>query len=549
MPSSTSIAGKLLALAACLILAACDAAADVNATANVSARFSSVLVTVKEVWFDASATAVPADTTWHKFQLDDPVTIDLVDIMGGELGGIASDMVVPAGTYRQLRLVLASRDEDLHDSADDAGATYNNEVRWFDDEGEEQTSPLEVLNADQGIGIEMELEVEVITSYSPAGSTLNTVVVAFDAARDLTEFRYGDQTGFLLNPTLTAFDSRRAGTIRGTLNLSQLVIDTDTGRPEVQVTAQKLDEDLNRHVIVASTAVSRLGAFVLYPLPLDEDEDTTEYDLVIHGPEIETIVIRDVPVTEAVPDSAAQISLGGLAPRPALSFEANISDLAPVVPRGARIGFHQTLPDDDEPYVIAMAAVDPLRGQFAQPVVLSRANTISYGTYGASLTLRSGTPEEGAARYSVAAVSPHYGHGAFAESLLQPASPVADTAIFTVPTIGIPAGAVAGAVSATVTVEEPARYDRGVLLLTREGAVVTVASLDAILQQSLGSTFIDITQVPAGSASATLANGLYHLEAWTWSSSDPEDTFARHPGTSAIDLRAVADATGFVTIR
>jgi hypothetical protein len=541
--------GRLIMLAVCVVLAACDAAVDVDATANVSARYASVLVTVKEVWFHESATAVPADASWEKFRFDDTRTIDLIDIMGGQLTSIASDLVVPAGTYRQMRLILASRDEGLHDSADDADATYNNEVMWFDDDGDEQTTPLEVLNAGQGIGIEMNLKVEVVTENTATGSSLNTVVLAFDAARDLTEFRYSGQTGFLLNPTLQAFDAGDAGTIRGTLNLSRLVIDTDTGRPAIQVTAQKLDGVLNRRVSVGSASVSRTGSFVLYPLPLDEDEDITEYDLVFHGPEIETIVIRDVPVSAAVPGSAAQIALGGLAPGPAESFEANINDGHAVVPRGARIGFYQTLPGEDEPYLIELATVDPLLGRLAQPVALTRASTISYGTYGVNFTLVSGTPEEGAARYAVAALSPHYGHGAFAQILLRPASPVSDTATFSVPAIGMPAPAVSGSVSATVTVENPGRDDGGVLFVTHEGAVVTVGSLDEVLQQLLGTTFVDMAPVPAGTASETLARGLYYLEAWTWNSTDPEDTFTRHPGAEAVDLRGVATASGAVTIR
>jgi hypothetical protein len=81
--------GRLIMLAVCVVLAACDAAVDVNATANVSARYASVLVTVKEVWFHESATAVPADASWEKFRFDDTRTIDLIDIMGGQLTSIA----------------------------------------------------------------------------------------------------------------------------------------------------------------------------------------------------------------------------------------------------------------------------------------------------------------------------------------------------------------------------------------------------------------------------------------------------------------------------
>jgi hypothetical protein len=238
-----------------------------------------------------------------------------------------------------------------------------------------------------------------------------------------------------------------------------------------------------------------------------------------------------------------------LAPQPADSFEANIRTDLPVVPRGARIGFYQTLPGDDEPYLIAVAAVDPLSGRFAQPVALTRSATISYATYGTSFALSSGTPEEGAARYAVAALSLHYGDGTLADTTLRPASRAADTAAFSVPAIGMPADSVPGTITATITIENPGQYDRGMLLVTHEGAVVTVTSLDAVLQQSPPSAFVDVTQVPAGSISATLDRGLYHLEAWTWDSDDPEDTFTRHPVVDAVDLRAVETATGTVAIR
>lgn len=539
----------LLIFSASLILAACDAVVEVHATSNVPARHASVLVTIKEVWFNESAAAIPSDTTWQKFRLDEGRTIDLVDITDGELTRIARDLVVPAGTYRQMRVFLVSRDEALHDSAADLDATYNNQVTWLDDDGDAWTSPLEVLNADQGIGIGMNLKVVEAAVALGGISSINRVHLAFDATRDLTEFRYGGRTGFLLNPTLKAFDGNDVGTILGALNLSQLNIDTATGRTEIQVTAQKLDETLNRRVIIGSTSVSPTGSFVLYPLPLEGRARPTAYDLVIHGPGIRTIIIRDVPVSDAVPGSAAPIALDGLVVEPADSFEANLGAADPVVPRGARVGFYQTLPGEDEPYLIEVAATDPLGGQFARPVSLTRASTVLHGTYGDNFPLPSAPPREGAARYSVAAWSEQYGHGDFADTSLRPASPVSDPARFSVPAIGMPASAVAGTISATVTVEVPGRYDSGVLMVSREGAVVTGVPLDEVLQQSLGSTFVEVPQVPAGTASATFARGLYHLEAWTWNAADPDDTFTRHPVTEAVDLRSTATAAQSVAIR
>lgn len=536
---------RILALAATALLAACEAAVDVNATANVPAAYSGVLVTIEEVWFNESASAAPADATWEKFRLDDPRTIDLVDLTGGTLTSIASDLVLPSGRWRQMRLVLAGSDAKLRDSAKELDARYNNEVRWFNDNGDERTTRLEVLNASQGIGIGLSLKVVVDTGGT---TTINTVQVAFDAARDLTAFRFGDRAGFVLNPVLRAYEVGDTGTIRGTLNLSQLDIDTDTGRPDIQVTAQKLDEALDRHVLIGSSAVGANGAFVLYPLPFDADDEATEFDLVISGPHIQTVVVRDVPVSAGVPGNASNVSLG-ITLEPADAYEVNLQEDSPLVPRGARVGFYQTLPGEDEPYLIAVAPVDPLSGRFAQPVELSRASSISYGTYGNGFTLRSGTPAEGASRYGVAAVSSHYGHGAFASTTLRPASPVSDTALFSVPALDVVSPAVPGSISTTVTVENPAQYDRGALLLTREGAVVTVASLDEVLQQQLGSTFVELAGVPAGTDVTGLATGLYHLEAWTWNSANTPDSFKRHAGDAAVDLRTNANASGAVTIR
>lgn len=543
MPNLRSLPAVVLALAACLVLTACDPLVHVDGTANLPARYSHVRITVKEVWFNDSATAVPSDSTWQKFPLKKTKTIDLVDMNTGEIIRIARELKVPKGTYQQVRLILASRDEELFKSADDAKAGYNNEVTWYDEDDDKHTSPLEVLNAGQGIGMAVKLKVK---EGSP-GNEFTTAQLLFDAARDLVEFRYDGETGFLLNPTITAFNAEKAGTIRGTLNLGRIPIDTVTGRPEIEITAQKLDKDLDRHVVVGSAAVRLDGSFVLYPLPLDDDEDVTEYDLVIHGPQIETIVIRDVPVAEALPINASDV-IQGVRPAPADSFEANLDAATPVAPRGARVGFYQTLPDEDEPYLIDVLPVDPLSGRFAQPALLSRATTISYGTYGSNFILRSDTPEEGEARYAVAALSPHYGTGELGSTLLRPATQASDTRLFSVPGIGIPATAAPGTVTATLSVATPGKYDRGMLLVTREGAVVTAVSLDAMFQALQGSNQVEVTQVPAGTTTANLTSGLYYLEAWAWNSADPKGTFTRHPGPDAIDLRTAPAAAGSVSI-
>ncbi len=537
-----------LLLAAALLLAACDAVVEVDATANVPPRYSSVRLTVEEVWLHKDASAAPGDAGWEKHRLDDARTLDLVDLNGGVLENLVRDVVVPAGTWRQLRIVLAETRGKLHDSAEAQDADYNNEVTWFDDDGEEYRVPLEVLNASQGMGIGIDLEVQEAIAAVGGSSNAGRIVVKFDAARDLVEFRYGRRTGFLLNPTPEAADAQDAGTLRGSLNLSRLLVDSWTGRPDIEVMAQKRDAGSGRHVVVGSAFVGRNGAFTLHPLPLDEDEAVTEYDLVIQGRGIQTVVIRDVPVSEAPPQLAQVLSLGFVVLQPAETFEVNVDPASTVEPRGARVGFYQTLPDEDEPHLIEMATVDPLSGRFAEPVWLSRANTVLLATYGRDTSLRTVTPKEGGARHAVAAWSVQHGHGAFAAITLRPASPASDLATFTVPAVQIASPAVSGTLSATVTIGTPAKYDQGVLVATREGGLVALAPLDTVLQQSVGSAFIDIAPVPAGTTDAALATGLYFLEAWAWNSADALDTFTRHSGAEAVDLRGSASGAGAVTV-
>jgi hypothetical protein len=358
---------------------------------------------------------------------------------------------------------------------------------------------------------------------------------------------FGDQPGFLLNPSLSAYDERQVGTIQGQLDLSQITVSTGTSRPDLQVTAEKLSDDSSRRVEVASAPVSADGAFVLYPLPIDQSSTTTSYDLVVHGPAVETVVIREVPVTKGAPASGAGVALGTITLAPSESYAANIAATSPVVPRGARVGFYQTLPDDSAPYLVAQQAVDPLSGELATNAALPNATTIAYGTFGTSFTLTAAAPQEGASKYSVAALSQFYGNGAFSNTLLAPPATAADVAAFTVPETQIPSSAASGTISAQVNQATAGKYDKGALLVTHNGAVIAAVPLDSALAGSAASTTVSVTGVPASSASG-FDRGLYYLEAWAWSSSNPASTFTRQPVAAAVDLRSTLTANATVTL-
>jgi hypothetical protein len=588
---------SILLIATLLSLAACSSSTSFDATANVSAQYSSVRVTVKEVWINDSATAAPEDASWQKFPLSNTVTLDLVGLNSGALNAFASQLAIPTGTYRQLRLLLADRSDALTASAQSAGATFNNEVTWFDANGVQSTLPLELANAAQGIGIEMNLVVaapteailaafassstglttstdltgttgstDLNTSTTPTtsatsglnltssttGSATSTVTatssIVFDAARDLTEFLFSDRPGFLLNPTLSAYDQKTVGTIQGQLDLSLLTVSTGTGRPDIEITAEALSDDSTRRVEIASAPVLANGTFTLYPLPLaDSTSSSTTYDLVIHGPKVRTIVIRSVPVTKGNPSSGTNVALGTITLTAADSYAANLPAGSTASPRGARVGFYQTLTGDDAPYLIEQRTVDPLSGQFATDAMLSNATTVVYGTFGSSLSFVAAAPQEGASKYSVSALSPLLGNGDFADTLLAPAAVTTTAASFTVPDIAQPSGAAAGTISATVSAGTQGKYDKGALLVTHNGTLVTVAPLDDALAGAATSTVVNVADVPASAASG-FERGLYYLEAWAWNSADPEGTFTRQPVSGAVDLRTTLTASATVTV-
>ncbi len=662
-------------LAACATVGACDTRVNVDAAANASAQFSSVLVTVDEVWLNENATAAPEDGDWLKFPLAQPRTLELVEVDDDAVTELASELKVEPGTYHQIRLLLVDRGEPLTESARMAGATFNDQVTYFDANRVKTTVPLEVADAARGIGIETELVVQIPTdtviaalaaasapsntrssltgvtptqttisgttlqrttvtnpfapatpstgtaapiaaptvgqptvpsvdvpmtpgellgNSPPGSSTTNpaltggtpvvtpapltpiapitpitpttptptptppgsggidrtvtvTSSVFFDAARDLVAFRFSDRPGFVLNPRLVAFDLDKVGSIQAQLDVSSVAPNPDTGRPDVEVTAERLDEELGRRVEVASAPVRADGGFTLYPLPVDKQaDDPTTYDLVIHGPAVTTVIIRGVPATEGAPDSSADVAFDTITLLASETYRVNLEAGGAVAPRGARVRFYQTLKDDAAPFLIDELPVDPLTGRFATDEPLSAAQVVMYGTFDTSFAVVAAAPTEGAARYSVAAFAPLYGNGDFASTPIAPPAALANTVAFNVPEVPIPSGATAGTIAANVNATTPGKYDSGALLVTHDGTIVTAAPLAAALGGAQPST-VNVANVPA-SASSEFERGLYYLEAWAWNSADPEGSFTRQPVTGAVDLRATSTASAEVTV-
>jgi hypothetical protein len=402
------------------------------------------------------------------------------------------------------------------------------------------------------------------TSDTCSSPTLSTFAVGidFDAEHDLVPFTYSTQPGFLLNPHLAAYDLSVAGTIQGEVDVSLLTTTTTTtttttpatasGNPDIEVSAETLSGDGTRHVVVKSTPLLSDGSFVLYPLTTNatsaDATTTTTYDLVIHGPLINTVIIKSVPASVAAPAAATTVGLTGVQLTSVADYAVNLSTTTPFTTAGALVEFYQTVPVSGEvPYVVARQPIDPFNNVFAGNAALS-AGPIAVSTYsgGVTSTPVSEAPTEGSGTYQVSAIAPNFTDGAFGTKVSAP-NPITTTPVLVkLAPLAVASGAASTTLSVKTAVAAPGKYNKGAIILSQNGAIVAVSSLDSILDESSGT--VTVERVPGGTSSQSLTSGQYDLSAWVWNSTNPTGTLSRQSNTASVDLRSGTASGATLTI-
>ena len=566
--------GCLLAATAALV--GCAPKTNVSATGNVPAAYSHVYMSIKEIWFNTDAAAGPDDTTWAKYPLTTPATVDLATALGGQLNSITTGLNVPIGTYAQIRLIPVDASDSLLSSASGLGAVYNSEVDYTDSDGAAHQVPLELLNPDRGLGVTASVQVKgdttnILASSSSSSSSTDTsstdptttdtttttstgttpaatfqLAINVDGAKDIVPFTYSNVTGMLLNPHIVAYDQAAVGGISGTLDVSNLTGvsgASSTSYLNIQVTAESLSTDGTRHVAVNSAPVATDGTFTIYPLSTSSSSPTS-YDLVIHGPGIATIVIKGVPVsTIGDPSSVTPVNIGTVTPRAATSFKVNLNTTNPL-PAGVLVGFYQTLPGSTEvPYLIDAQPIDPFSRTFSADQSESTGN-LDYGTYasGSNVTLTAANPTEGVSTYRVAATAPLFTDGVLTTTITAPSS--SSTLTVAVPTLAAASGAALNAATVTISKSSSTKYNKGELIFSHDGAIVQTASLDSLLTQSANGV-LTISGLPGGSSSGQFADGIYYVSVRVWNTSDPSNTVVREIYPTALDLRSGASLVNY----
>jgi hypothetical protein len=621
--------GALLAL--CAAFSGCSSRTNVSATGSTPSLFTHVFITTQEVWFNTKANASPDDTGWGKFPLKTPVTIDLITESNGTLGEIANDLRIAPGTYNSIHLMPLDWTAAASASATAVGATYNSEADYVDTAGTTHTVPLVLPNPEKGFlipGASLKVPVGKVgaggigtgstsstagttnttsnafgtTTTTPAtttpttstSSTTTTVSFAtsFDGNRDLHLFCYviatagscaqsatgattGTAIGAILSANPTATDLSTTGGITGTLTLTSLTnIDSISGRVDIQASAESLSADGTHHVIVASAPVQTDGTFTIYPLQ-SNSKTPTAYDVVIHGPNIRTIVIKNVSVTTTTPSltgaasttgsvatttATGAVSIGTFIPTAANAFVANITPTATAyLPPGAAVTFYQTIPAASEvPYAIDEVGIDPfnLNLQTAEQLSNGPIQSGVYASSGSAITVTSATATEttnanGAAAYRVGATAPLYADGTLSFSTMvvsNPASlvptpstttpPPAPTPVaVAVPNLGPANSSAVGSIAAAITVPAGS-YMGGELIVSHDGAIVGAGAIaSSTLLNGTGS--VTVNGLPSGDV------GNYYLSVILWTSSNFKTESITSPvtvtGGSPTDVAVTID--------
>ena len=281
------------------ILSGCGGGDSTSSTGTLSVAmtdapacgYDNVFVTVEKVRVHESTDAEEGDGGWHEIVVD-PANkgIDLLTLTNGALLELG-ETVLPAGTYTQMRLVLASN--AVTPMANTVVPTGGSEV--------ELTTP-----SGQQTGLKMNLNVTV------EPDKVARVVIDFDACKSVV--KAGNSGQYLLKPVLSATTviNDMAQSIIG-------FIDTTDIDGTTQVSAQ------SGGVVAKATPPDANGKFVLYPVA------PGTYDLVITSVGKATAVMTGVPVTDttntyvgsdtvrialvdsATGDATANVTLGGSA--------------------------------------------------------------------------------------------------------------------------------------------------------------------------------------------------------------------------------------------
>ena len=490
---------------------------DVDVTDAPSLEYDHVYITVTKVAFHESSDAGSNSSGWQTMDISaNPVTIDLVQLADGKLYAdtsaknkpLFSGLLLPAGTYRQLRIYLASTEDPLTTSARALNLTYNNQATYT---GETENLPVRIPNSVEGIKLVPETPL-VVTDQGYVRLALD-----FNLSDDMMEVYPSGLTECVLKPRLKVFDMDAVGAITGKVSFANL------STSHIVVMAQQRKDPFdpnnttgkNYRVVRRTTAVdTKTGIFNLYPLPIFGNNTTADYDILIRGRHAQTTVIKGVKIHRGTNLRTGAVNMGQIDMIQGDDFTAQLP-AAGMRPRGAWVNFYQTVGGDPVPFEVYSRHLDPYTGMFAEPVELS-ASAVRVATF----DNRSGTAgpftSDSTSRGSFTAIA--------AALLFTPGTGVnvtgaAESSVTFAPDSLTPLSG-ANSITARFTVPAallaPPGLTKGYLYITYGGLVIDCHDLDALIATGGGS--FTVPGLPGGTAATPLAGAYYGVNILGWGS-------------------------------
>lgn len=212
--------------------------------------YESVNVTVERVRVHQSSGAADNAAGWSEIVLAQPKTIDLLDLTNGALEELGQT-ALPAGSYTQLRLVLA------------ANSGGNADANWIVKEGQTAKIALDTPSAQQS-GLKLNVNMTVQPNQ------VADFVIDFDACKSVVVA--GSSGKYNLKPVLRVIPRTFTGVSGAVAQVGSAVSLQQAGTP------------------VRATVADAQGNFVLRPI------EPGSYTLVITRPGYATAVVKEVSV-------------------------------------------------------------------------------------------------------------------------------------------------------------------------------------------------------------------------------------------------------------
>jgi Domain of unknown function (DUF4382) len=542
-----------VSVAAALMLAACGGGGDSSTpptadtgTLNIrlvdgpSSNVTHSWITVTQVAVNADDAVDMSGSGWTRFDLPTPVSLDMMTLANGSLSSVIASLNLPAGTYKQIRLVLAGSSDALTGSAVAAGLTYNDQVTYVDSSGASQIAPLEVAQARQGVALWGTFDIV-------AGGSLN-LAIEFDVGEDVVPFLSSTQTAYVLQPHLRYFDLDQSAAIVGRVDASACAALATNPCGDLVVKAEQPSIDGSVQQVARWTKVMPDGSFTLFPVQAAAGQT---YDVIVRGDYAQTMLVRSVAVSANTSPGSnpTTLSAAPLALAAAPGFSANWSGASN--PTGVKSRFYQTLVPGTAPYEVRGMSNDPFSGVLSSPLLLADGD-VMVGSYaaGGNPSFSPATPAEGSGGYL-----PALDARGINRSLAAPVRARSDGSITPIATPTLtPAPKVAGFgnISGRIGQSVAGKFDAGYVVVTRGGQIVNTADIGAALQANGGQGgAYNIGNLPAGSAAMPYGMngngpGIYFAYLRVWNSANPA-AVTIVPINGSADLNTVDTATLNVT--